>query len=159
MLDPRLYEEVEANRGLTNEALLVVVLGSLAAGIGLGLSTTPLAIVFGILAALASWAVYAGLAYFVGTRWLAQPTTHANWGELLRTVGYANSPRVLLVALFIPVVGTVLSIVVAVWVLVATVIAVRQALDYSSTGRAVATAAIAWLGEVLILVLISLPTL
>ncbi|HWO94101.1 MAG TPA: YIP1 family protein [Dehalococcoidia bacterium] len=149
-LDVTLYEEVEADRNLTVEALGVVLLGSLAYGLGVGLASEPIALVFGLAGALLSWFAYAGIAYFVGTRVLAEQTTQADWGQLLRAVGYANAPNVLLVTLFIPILGFLVYIGVSVWVLIATVLAVRQALDYRSTGRAIATSAIAWVVQIVI---------
>lgn len=147
-LDTGLYEEVEADRNLTREALLVVLIGAVAAGIGLGLAASLAGLVLGIAGAVLSWAVFAGLAYVVGTRVLAEPTTESDWGEMLRTTGYAHAPRVLLVTLFIPIVGAIISLAVAVWVLLTTIFAVRQALDYRSTARAVVTSVIAWVAEI-----------
>ncbi len=142
-LDPQVYEEVEHDESATMQALLIVVLGAIAAGIG-ALGGGIVGFIVGIVAALIGWAVYAGVAYWVGTNWFKGPLTESTWGELLRTLGFANTPRLLLVLGIIPVVGLIVSLAVFVWVLIATVIAIRQALDFD-TSKAIWTAIVAWL--------------
>ena len=144
-LEPQLYEEVEHDQSATGQALLVVVLGSIAAGIG-ALSGGIGGLIVGIIAALVGWAVYAFIAYWVGTHIFKGPHTSATWGELLRTLGFA---KVLLVLMVIPVVGLIIGLAVFVWTLVATVIALRQALDFD-TGRAIATAVVSLLAQFVI---------
>ncbi len=147
-LEPQLYEEVEHDQSATGPAMLVVVLGAIAAGIGF-LAGGIDALIFGIIAALVSWAVYAYVAYWVGTTFFKGPETSADWGELLRTLGFANSPGVLLVLVIIPAVGILIGLAVSVWILIATVIAIRQALDFD-TGRAIATAVVSWLALIVV---------
>jgi hypothetical protein len=149
-LDPNTYEEVEADRGATAQALGVVVLASLASGIGMGHGLRGL--VGGTLVSLVAWAIWAWLIYFIGTRWLPEPDTRANVGELLRTIGFATSPGLLRVLGIVPVLGGIVFAVTAVWTLIAVVVAVRQALDYGSTVRAVGVCIIGWLVQVVILV-------
>jgi Yip1-like protein len=151
-LDPRVYEDVEADRTATPQALAVVVLASVAGGIGVGEGLRGL--VFGTVAGLVSWAIWAWLIYFIGTRWLPEPDTRADTGELLRTIGFATSPGILRVLGVVPVVGPIVFVVTAVWTLVAVVIAARQALDYRSTGRAIGVCLIGWLVQVAILILV-----
>ena len=91
------------------------------------------------LLSIAGWAIYAWITYFIGTRLLAGPDTSADWGELARTLGFANAPRALLIFGVFPALAGVLGLIVGVWTLVTTVVAVRAALDFS-TGRAIATA-------------------
>ena len=147
-LDPQLYEEVEHDRSATSQALLVVVLGAIAAGIG-ALSGGIAGLVVGVVASLVGWVVYAFIAYWVGTNIFKGPHTEATWGQLLRTLGFANSPRILLVLVVIPVVGIFVGLAVFVWLLFTTVIAIRQALDFD-TWRAIATAVVSLLAQVLI---------
>lgn len=141
-LEDAVYEEVEHDQSATAQAFWVVVIASVAAGIG-GLAAGLTGLIVGVIAALVGWAAYAYVCYWIGTRILAGPHTSATWGELLRTLGFASSPRVLLVLAFIPVIGLLLAIVVLVWTLVTTVVAVRQALDFD-TGRAIVTAVAGW---------------
>jgi hypothetical protein len=142
LLDVELYEEVEADRGATGQAFCVVVLSAVAAGIGGLQHHGVLAIFHYTLAALVSWWIWAYVAFVVGTRLLPGPETQADTGELLRTIGFSSAPGVLRVlALISPIAGTVF-LVCTVWMLVTMVVAVRQALDYSGTTRAIAVCAI-----------------
>jgi hypothetical protein len=151
-LDTRVYEEVEADRTATPQALAVVVLASAAAGIGIGEGLRGL--LFGTVAGLLGWVIWAWLIYFIGTRWLPEPGTQADTGELLRTIGFATSPGILRVLGVVPVLGPIVFVVTTVWTLVAVIVAVRQALDYRSTARAVGVCIIGWLVQVAILVVL-----
>jgi hypothetical protein len=151
-LDPQVYEEIEADRAATPQALAVVVLAAVAGGIGLGEGLRGL--VLGTVGGLVGWALWAWLIYFIGTRWLPEPDTHADTGELLRTIGFATAPGILRVVGLVPVVGPIVFLVTQIWMLVAVVIAVRQALDYRSTFRAVGVCLIGWLVQVALLVVV-----
>ena len=152
-LDVQLYEEVEADRDAMGQAMAVVVLSAVAAGIGSLGSGGLLGIVVGTIAALVGWLVWAFLTYFIGTRLLPEPQTKADYGELLRTIGFASSPGLIRVFGIIPGIAPILFLVAGIWMLVAMVIAVRQALDYTSTPRAVGVCLIGWLAQVLVLIL------
>ena len=152
-LDAQLYEEVEADRDATVQAMTVVVLAAVAAGIGSLGSGSALAIVSGTIVALVSWLVWAFLTYFIGTRLLPETETSADYGELLRTIGFASAPGLIRVFGIIPGLGVPLFLIAGIWMLVAMVIAVRQALDYTSTLRAVGVCLIGWVIQVVILVL------
>jgi hypothetical protein len=115
------YEEVEHDESLTSQAALVVVIVAIARGLG------------GFL--------WAGVTYLIGDKLLGGTAT---WGELLRTLGYAQSPGVFLVIGFVPFLGWLIGLIVAVWLLVAGIVAIRQALDFS-TGKAILTAVLGWL--------------
>ncbi len=151
-LDSQLYEEVEADRDATGQAMAVVVMSAVAAGIGLG-SGGLLGIVGGTIVALVGWCIWAFLTYFIGTRLLPESQTKADYGKLLRTIGFASAPGLIRVFGVIPGFGAFLFLVAGIWMLVATVIAVRQALDYTSTPRAVGVCLIGWLVQAVILVL------
>ena len=151
-LDTRVYEEVEGDRTATPQALAVVVLASVAGGIGVGEGLRGL--IFGTVAGLVGWAIWAWLTYFIGTRWLPEPETRADIGELLRTIGFATSPAILRVLGVVPFLSAIVFSVTAIWTLVAVVIAVRQALDYRSTGRAIGVCLIGWLIQVVLFVII-----
>lgn len=151
-LDSKVYEEVEADRTATPQAVGVVILASVAGGIGLGEGVRGL--VFGTVAGLLGWLVWAWLIYFIGTRWLPEPGTQADIGELLRTIGFATSPGILRVLGIVPVLSPIVLVVSLVWMLFAVIVAVRQALDYRSTARAVGVCVIGWLVQVAILVVL-----
>jgi hypothetical protein len=152
-LDAQLYEEVEADRDATGQAMAVVVMSALAAGIGSLESGGLSGLVGGTILALAGWLIWAFLTYFIGTRLLPEPQTKADYGELLRTIGFASAPGLIRVFGVVPGLGALLFLVAGIWMLVATVIAVRQALDYTSTSRAVGVCLIGWLAQVLVLIL------
>ncbi len=149
LLQSQAYEAVEADQDATWQAALVVVLGALAAGIG-ALSAGPGGLLVGLVLALIGWAAYAYVTYFIGTRLLPEAATRADWGELLRVLGFASAPRFFLVLGVVPVLGILVAVVVAIWVLVATVVAIRAALDYESWLRAIAVAFLGWLTLVVV---------
>ncbi len=150
-LDVELYEEVEHDKGALGQATTVVVLSAVAAGIGSVGAGGLAGLVGGTLAALLGWYVWAFLTYYIGTRLLPEPQTEADHGQLLRTLGFASAPGLIRVAGIIPGLGAIVFSLAGIWMLVATVIAVRQALDYTSTGRAIGVCAIGWVVQALIL--------
>ena len=154
MLDSNLYEEVEADKSAQGEAMAIVVLASIAAGIGLYKTGGFSGIITGTMASLISWYVWAYLTYFIGTKFLPEPQTQADLGELLRTIGFSSSPGLLRVFYFIPGVGVLVYLISSLWMLVAMIIAVRQALDYNSTLRAVGVCVIGYVIQIFVLVLI-----
>ena len=152
-LDVQLYEEVEADTGAMAQAMGVVVLSSMAAGMG-GARGGLGVILFGTIAALLGWYIWAYLTYFIGTKLLPEPQTKANLGELLRTTGFSSSPGLLRVLGIIPGLASTIVLVTMIWMLVSMVIAVRQALDYESTWRAVGVCVIGLLVQLSILFLL-----
>jgi hypothetical protein len=144
MLQVPTYEEVEHDKGATGQAMAVVVLSSLAAGVGVWYGS-PRGLIGGIIGALLGWVIWALLAYVIGTKILPEPQTEANVSQLLRTLGFASAPGILRFLGIIPVLGSVFLLVISIWMLVAFIIAIRQALDYRSTWRAVAVAIIGWI--------------
>ena len=153
-LDVNLYEEVEADKGAMVQAMGVVILSSIAAGIGTLGKGGAGGILTGTIAALIGWYVWAYLTYLVGAKLLPEPQTKSDPGELLRTIGFSSSPGLIRVLGIIPGFGGVVLFVASIWMLAAMVIAVRQALDYKSTLRAVGVCLIGWIIQTLILVLL-----
>ena len=151
-LNIAIYEEVEADGTATGQAMGVVVLSSLAAGVGS--AALGAGVIASAVAALLSWVIWAFLTYLVGTRLLPEPQTHADLGQMMRTLGFAQSPGVLRILGGVPGIGPLLLAIVSVWMLVAMVIAVRQALDYTSIWRAAGVCIVAWLAVIVPAVLI-----
>lgn len=145
------FEEVEADRTATGQALLVIVLASLSAGVGAGLGLGAGALVRATLAATVGWLVWAVLIYFIGTRLLPEPQTRSNLGELLRVIGFAAAPGLFLIFAFIPILGWLIQIGVALWLLMTMIIGVRQALDFRSTSRAVGVVLAGWVFYIVLL--------
>jgi hypothetical protein len=142
LLDPETYEEVEADRGATRDAFVVVLLSALGAGVGSIENGGAAGIAWSAVAALVGWWVWAYITYWIGTRLLPGPHTSADHGELLRTLGFSSSPGTLGVLGVVPGLAGPLFLVAGVWMLVSMVVAVRHALDYQGTGRAVAVCAL-----------------
>lgn len=157
-LDPLTYEEVEADRGATGQALLVVVLSSVAAGIGArGLGSGSLqSIVFISGLSLVAWAAWAVVTFEIGSRLMPEPQTRVDVGELMRTIGFSAAPGMLRVFGLVPGASIAAFAITAVWMLAAMVVAVRQALDYTSTARAVAVCLLGWTLAIVIAVTLGL---
>jgi hypothetical protein len=153
-LDAAIYEEVESDPSATKQALTVVILVALATGIGTFGTGGPAGLVVGIVAGIGLWALWAWITYFVGTTILKTGETEANWGQLARTLGFAQSPGLLKVVGFIPVLGPWVFTIASIWQLVAMVIAIRQALDFTSTWRAVGVAMVGFIPYVLLISII-----
>ena len=152
-LDINLYEEVEADKSATVQAAGVVVLSSLAAGVGaLSLGTSNF--LMAPLLSLASWFIWAYLVYLIGVKIFPESTTEADHGQLLRTIGFSSAPGLIRVFGIIPNLTSVVFIIASIWMLVAMVIAVRQALDYKSTWRSVGVVVTAFFIQSIILITI-----
>ena len=149
-IDVELYEEVERDKSATIQAGLVVVLSSMAAGVGalqLGASNFLLAPIFSLI----SWYVWAYIIYFVGVKLLPEKNTKSNHGELLRTIGFSSAPGIIRVFGITPDLMTVTFIGSAFWMLACMVVGVRSALDYKSLWRAFGVVVVAWLIQATIL--------
>jgi len=153
-LDVTLYEEVEADKGALGQSMGVVVLSSVAAGLASISRAGFGGILVGTITALIGWFVWAYLTYFIGTKLLAEPHTKADPGELLRTIGFSSSPGLIRVLGIIPGLRWIVFLIGGIWMLVAMVIAVRQALDYKSTARALGVCIIGWIIQAAVLVLL-----
>lgn len=141
-LNAATYEEIEADTTATGQAMSVVILAAVAAGIGSLGDAGLRGLIATTLAALAGWFIWAGLTWLIGTKLLPESQTQADFGQLLRTIGFSSVPGLLRVLGFIPILGGLIVFVSSVWMLAAMVVAVRQALDYRGTGRAVIVCAI-----------------
>ena len=126
------------------------MLSSLAAGVG-ALSLGTFNFLMAPLLALVSWFVWAYLVYFIGVKFFPEPTTEADHGQLLRTIGFSSAPGLIRVFGVFPNLMNIAFITAAIWMLVAMVIAVRQALDYTSTRRAVGVVVTAFLIQSVVL--------
>jgi hypothetical protein len=139
LLDVPTYEEVEADRTATSQAAGVVALVALAQAIGASGQGVAAALV-GIATAVLGWLIWSGITYLVGDKLLGGTAT---WGQLLRTLGFAQSPGLLYAFGIVPLLGGFLRFAVGIWILIAGIIAIRQACDFS-TGKAIITAVIGW---------------
>lgn len=165
-VESQLYEEVEADSGATGQALLVVVMASLSAGIGHGINGLMKGgaggigffftnLVTGAIGSLIAWFIFSLLCFWLGTTLFKGPDTRSTLGELLRVLGFADSPALLNIFAFIPFIGPIIPFVTMIWTIIAAVVGVRQACDFT-TGRAVGTVLVAAIIPLIILVLIGL---
>ena len=147
VLDPATFEDVEADRHASGQAAAVVLLACVAGGfaaVGSSAMTLP-AFLLGMAATMGAWVVWAFLITTIGTRVIPEPATSSRPGELLRTMGFAAAPGVFLAFGAIPSAAPFAFAVASLWMVCATVLAVRQALDYRSLGRAAIVCVTAWL--------------
>ena len=148
MLDTEFYKEAEADTTLTQEALMVVILVSVAGAVGSfiggliggNIGSALLALVVSVITGVATYYIWAYVTFFVGTQ-LFNATADA--GELLRVLGYASGPRALSILSFIPCVGGLATLVGGIWSLVAGFIGVKEALDLDTT-KTLITVVIGW---------------
>ena len=143
MLDARTYREVEQDTNANGQAALTIVLAALAAGIGVILSRDVVQNVLGVvLSSVLQWIIFSFVAYYVGASLFATGQTSVTPGQVLRTIGFAQAPKLLLVLGIIPILGWIVGLVVFVWLLAATIVALREAFEFD-TGRAVGTGLVA----------------
>jgi Yip1 domain len=144
MLDVRTFEDIEADRTANLQAFLVVVGASLAAGLGAGVRLGVIGLLRETFGALIGWVMWAAVTWVIGSKLLPEPQTRTDMGELLRVIGYAYAPNLFGFFAFVPTLSVAVSTIVSFWLLAATILAVRQALDYASTLRAAAVVLIGW---------------
>ena len=140
LLDVATYEEVEHDQTATGQAAVVVSIAAVASAIG-AYALGPRIMIVSIIMAFVGWFIWAGVTYLIGTRVFNGTAT---WGELLRTIGFAQTPNVLLILGVIPFLGVLIAWIAAIWTIITGVVAIRQALDLD-TGKAVITAILSWL--------------
>ena len=149
-LDAATYEEVEADGKATIQALIVVVVVTIASVVGEMLGggddfELVNALVIGVIRGVVSWAIWALITWIVGTTILNTEATEADWGQLARCTGFAQTPGIINVFSFVPAVGGLISVAAFVWTFIAMLVAVRQSLDYTSTWRAFTVILIAFI--------------
>ena len=158
-LDVATYEEVESDGKATIQALIIVIVVTVASVVGAMLGggddfNVVNALVVGVIRGVVSWAIWALITWIVGTTILNTEATEADWGQLARCTGFAQTPGLLNVFSFIPVVGGLISLAAFVWTFAAMVVGVRQSLDYTSTWRAFAVILISFIPVVILNVIV-----
>jgi len=150
-LDEATYEEIEADTKATGQAAYVVVATSLVSGAVNGVLGSPEDGFFGAIGAFIGWAFYAWVAYIVGVKLFPGKHTRSDWGEIARTLGFANTPRFLILFALIPGIAGWVTSVIGFWILISTIVALRTALDVSA-GRAIWIAIASTVGQVVIVI-------
>ena len=150
-LERSAYEAVEHDKKATGQAAYIVVATSAVAGAVSWFTTGEGGGGFiDAIAALIAWALYAQLAYLLGTKVFPAKETKADWGELARTLGFASTPRFVILLALIPGIGGLVRATVELWVLLATITALQSALD-CSPGRAIGIGIAAWISQIIVL--------
>jgi hypothetical protein len=142
-LDAKVYEEIEADTTAMGQAMAVVAASALAAGVG-SIANGATGAIAAVVGGIVGWFLWAVVTWLIGTKLLPEAGTSADVGQMLRTIGFSAAPGLLNVLGIVPVIGLLVWFVAAIWQLVAMVVAVRQALDYTGTGRAVLVCLIGW---------------
>jgi hypothetical protein len=155
LLDKAVYGEVAADKSATGQAIALVLLVSIAISIGEGSSSSLPWHIWSIAVALPTWAFESWIVWYAGTKLLPEPQTEADWGQVARTLAFAQSIGLVRILGFLPVIGGLIIFASLAWQLVAMIIAVRQALDYTSTFRAVAVILIGFIPYIIALGVLS----
>jgi hypothetical protein len=156
-LNVKTFEEVEADTTAMGQAVTVVLIAAVASGVGNIFRSGIGAMVVGTVVALVAYAIWAALVWVIGTKLMPDPATKADFPETFRVVGFAAAPGIANVAQIIPYLGPLIGLVVSLWMLVAMVVAVRQVLDYSNTGKAIVVCLIGFIGYWFAMLILMLP--
>lgn len=145
-LDSHVYEEVEAEPRSLSQAFIVVLLAAAAGGAASALSGRSFErILVDVLEPLTLWLVGSVFTYMVGATFFRGPETSTDYAEVLRTTGFAFTPGLLRLAggLPWPEAATAVTYFADLWMVVAGIVSVRQALDFT-TLRAIGTFGVAY---------------
>jgi hypothetical protein len=155
--DVKTFQEIEADPKAINQAIAVIVIAGLAALIGniwrIGMFSGLMMLVL----SLCRYALWTLLVVLVGTKLMPEPTTKADFNEGFRVIGFTAAPGVFSVLAIIPFLGPPISFVIWVWMIVLGVVAVKEVLDYSNTGRAIIVCLIAAVACWVIVTMVLLP--
>jgi len=146
-LDPAVFAEVERDRSATAQALAIVLLSGAAAALGRLGSVRPATFVADMLVAVLGWVAWAGLCLLIGTRFMPGRRSEGDLGASLRVLGFAAAPGISqALAVAVPLRTPILALA-QVWMILAMVVAVRQALDYERSSRALGVCLAGWVAQ------------
>ena len=157
--DVKTFTEIEADPNAMGQAVTVIVIAGVAALIGNIFRAGIVSGVIALIGSLLGYALFSLMTFLIGTKVMPEPTTKADFNETFRVVGFAASPGVFNVLAIVPYLGPLISLLVGLWGLVIAVIAVREVLDYSNTGRAIIVCLIAAVICMVVWTLVMLPIL
>jgi hypothetical protein len=157
--DVKTLSEIEADTTAMGQAVTVIVIAGVASLIGNVFRNGLASGVIGLVGSLFGYALFSLMVFLIGTKLMPEPATKADFNETFRVVGFAASPGVFNVLAIIPILGPFISFLIAIWSLVIAVIAVREVLDYSNTGRAIIVCIIAFVICVFVWIILLLPIL
>lgn len=155
--DVKTFTEIEADPGAMSQAVTVIVIAGVASLIGNFFRAGVAAGILGLIGSLIGYALFSLLVVLIGTKMMPEPATKADFNEGFRVIGFAASPGVFNILAIIPFLGPFISFLIAIWSLVVAVVAVREVLDYSNTGRAIIVCLIAGVICWIVVALLMLP--
>ncbi len=158
-LDPNAFEDVERDPTAIGQSVGVIVLAAVAEGIGFIYYGGLTGIVRGAFSAIIGFLVWSLIIWLVGTKLMPEPATKADFPETFRVLGFAAAPGLATVITIIPIIGWLLLFVIWLWRIAAMVVAVRQVLDYSTTGKAIVVVLIGFVINLIVTLLILAPFL
>jgi Yip1 domain len=165
-LDPNAFEDVERDPTAIGQSVGVITLAAVAAGIGRIYDGGLTGIVGGALMSIIGFLIWSLIIWLVGVKVMPEPATKADYPETFRVLGFAAAPglaSVLTIIGIIPILGWLLAwlimCVIWVWQIAAMVIAVRQVLDYSTTGKAVIVVLIGFAINMIVTMVLLTPLL
>lgn len=142
--DVKTFQEIEADQSALPQAITVIVIAAVASLIGNIFRSGLMFGVMHLVIALLGYAIWSILVVLIGVKLMPEPTTKADFQEAFRVIGFTAAPGVFNVLAIIPFLGPLISFLISIWMLVIGVIAVREVLDYSNTGRAIIVCLIAF---------------
>ena len=157
--DVKTFQEIEADPTAIGQAVTVIVIAGVASLIGNIWRIGVFAGLMTLVANLIGYALWTLLVVLIGTKVMPEPTTKADFNEAFRVIGFTAAPGVFNVLAIIPFLGPLVQFAVWIWMIVVGVIAVREVLDYSNTGRAVIVCLIAAVICWIVLTIVLLPLL
>ncbi len=155
--DVKTFQEIEADPNALGQAVTVIVIAGVAAMIGNIFRGSIIGGLLSLIVSIIAYGIWSVLIVLIGTKLMPEPTTKADFQEAFRVIGFTASPGVFNVLLFIPILHYLISFVIGIWMLVIGVIAVREVLDYSDTGRAIIVCIIAFVIYWIILLFVLTP--
>jgi len=158
-LEPNAFEDVERDPTAIGQAVGVIVLAAVSAGIGNiywgGLS----GIVTGALTSLIGFLIWSLIVWLVGTKLMPEPTTKADFPETFRVLGFSAAPGLLSFISIIPLLGYLIMFVIWLWQMASMIVAVKAVLDYSTIGKAIVVVLIGFIINLIITFLLLAPLL
>jgi hypothetical protein len=157
--DVKTFTEIEADQSAMGQAVTVIVIAGVASLIGNIFRAGIASGVLGLIGSLLGYALFSLMVFLIGTKVMPEPSTKADFNETFRVVGFAASPGVFNILAIVPYIGPLISLLIGLWSLVIAVVAVREVLDYSNTGRAIIVCLIALVICIIVWMVVMLPIL
>jgi hypothetical protein len=157
--DVKTFQEIEADPNAMGQAITVIVIAGVASLIGNIFRSGLGGGIMALIVSLIGYAIWSLMIVLIGTKIMPEPTTKADFAEGFRVIGFTAAPGVFNVLAIIPFLGPLISFFISIWMLVIGVIAVREVLDYSNTGRAIVVCVIAFIIYLCVVFFILTPLL